>query len=193
LFEGRINIQQLAGNEGDDFLMMRTDAGHIMGQVVPPLLGQQEGLRPDAERLLAPGGVTEAVVAGQGLDTAIGFFLSHRGEQIGRQAAAFAERLLDHFQLFARRSLKVQRPVHVSERQRGRGHAAGKPADQHVPHPVHRLESRLAGGIGISWQGCRAAIERLACFVGFWASGFCSGAMRWPVRHHPIREMCAFA
>ena len=109
------DVQHLARDERDDFLMMRTDARNIVREVVPPLLGQQEGLRPDAKRLLSPGRVTEAVVAGQRLDAAISFFLAHCGQQIGRQAVAFAESLLDHFQLLAWRGLKVKRPVHVSE------------------------------------------------------------------------------
>ena len=60
---GREHVEQLAGHEGDLPLVPRRDAAQARRGGLPPVLGQEEGLRLERERQLLPAGVGEAAVA----------------------------------------------------------------------------------------------------------------------------------
>ena len=44
IIRGRKHVQHLTRNEGDDILVMRSDAGDLVGDVMPPLLAKQKRL-----------------------------------------------------------------------------------------------------------------------------------------------------
>ncbi len=65
---GREHVEELARGEGHHLLMVRRDAGHFAGDVVPPLLIEQEGLSQEIVGLLVPSLGAKPVVARQRLD-----------------------------------------------------------------------------------------------------------------------------
>ena len=74
--QGRVGggeeVQELAGDEGDDGLVLFGNAAVVGGGDVPPLLGEQKRLVKEIEGPLLPGRCRKAGVLGQGVDAGWG-------------------------------------------------------------------------------------------------------------------------
>src|SRR5690606_1441212 len=95
--------------------MVRGNARHLPGDVVPPLLVQKESLRPEVVGLLLPALSLKAIVARQRRDTGRRVGMCSGGGKVAGQTPRFVERLVGKLESLARRRGQMKRPVEHGE------------------------------------------------------------------------------
>jgi len=146
LVAGREHIQELPGHEGHHVFMVLFDAPDPVGGGIPPLLGQQEGLRQHVERPLLPLRVGEAPVLDGRRHSVRALSLYLRREAAGHAGLG----VLQHFrvlvqgqshqvQAFAGRCRQVHRPVAAGLQQSGAREGGHLPAQGSVKQRVELL------------------------------------------------------
>lgn len=122
---------------------MARDAAHVGGRVVPPLLGQQEALIHDVIGPCLPILMRKALVLWQRLDAGVAFTTTEKVGVVGGKPGHLANRLVDKFQLLARRDRHVHPPVGIGAHERGGRYRPGKPAKPGTSGAVKRVGRAL--------------------------------------------------
>ena len=133
---GGEHVEELAGDERDHLLMVRLHAWHLMRDVVPPLLVEQERLRHEAKGRPAPFRRREAAVAGQRRDAGIGLRLEKPRCDMSAQAGGLARRLGCEFELLAGRGCEMDSPVEIGQRKGHRRKPAGELRCHRFAHAI---------------------------------------------------------
>jgi len=100
--------------------MMRRHAGRVVGDVVPLLLIEQKCLGPETVWLLLPSFRAKSIIAWPQHNAGRRVRIGVRCKEIGQQAASLAHWLVSELHPLTRSRCKMNRPVEVGKRQRGR-------------------------------------------------------------------------
>ncbi len=149
-FGGRDEIEQLAHDKRHHLLEVVRHATHAVGGHVPPLLGEQESLRVEAERRHVPAERGEARIVRQRRDARFGRGAERRAGGVGCQSRGLGRRFHPEHGLAAGRGGEVEPPVGEGEHDRMRRYLRGEPGRCTAQHAVEAIAQLSASAAGLS-------------------------------------------